>query len=148
MEQMPATMDKMIELPSPQDAQLSPDGKWIAFCVSKPDWKEDAFVSQIHLVSTSGDSKARQLTYTKEGSSSPRWSPDSESLIFLSKRNDDKASQIYRLSIYGGEAERLTELESGVDSIAYSPDGEKIAFSATPPESRRLTIAFGRQKLQ
>lgn len=137
MEQMPATMDKMIELPSPQDAQLSPDGKWIAFCVSQPDWKEDVFVSQIHMVSTSGESKARQLTYTKDGSNLPRWSPDSESLIFLSKRNDDKAAQIYRLSIYGGEAERLTELETGIGSIAYSPDGEKIAFSAVPPESAK-----------
>ncbi len=137
MEQLPATMDRMIELPFPSDAQISPDGKWIAFTVGTVDWKENAYIDQIHLVASDGEAGARQLTFTKDGSSTPRWSPDSQHLIFLSKRHEDKGSQIYRLNINGGEAERLTEQETDIGNLAYSPDGESIAFVATSPESSK-----------
>lgn len=134
MEQLP-TIDKLIELPTPSSPNLSPNGKWIAFVVTKPNWKDNTFVNQIHLIATDGQSPARQLTYTKNGSSNPKWSPDSQHIIFLSKRNDDEATQIYRLAINGGEAERLTEHETGISNLAYAPDGTKIAFVAQVPKT-------------
>ncbi|MCB9452188.1 MAG: S9 family peptidase [Anaerolineaceae bacterium] len=129
------TIDELIELPLPLDAQIAPDGEYVAYMVRTPDWKENAYIMQLWLVGTAGGSEPRQLTFAPQSSSSPRWSPDGKWLVFLSKRGDDKGTQIYRLSPFGGEAERLTELETDVQSIKWSPDGQSIAFTATPPEN-------------
>lgn len=135
MEQMPTTIDSLIELENPSDPQISPDGQWVAYIVSKPDWKEDAFVSQIFLIKNEENAEPRQLTFSKNGSSTPCWTPDGQYLTFLSKRNDDEGTQIYRLSIKGGEAERLTELKTSIQNIKHAPDGKSIAFWAVPPET-------------
>ena len=34
------TIDELIELPELEDVQISPDGQYVAFTVSKPDWKK------------------------------------------------------------------------------------------------------------
>jgi hypothetical protein len=48
-------------------AAVSPDGQWVLYTVSTPDWKEARSQSDIHLVSaTRGVSSARQLTFTRD----------------------------------------------------------------------------------
>jgi dipeptidyl aminopeptidase/acylaminoacyl peptidase len=128
-------IDDLIELPLPVDAQIAPGGDYVAYTVRTPDWKENAYVTQLWLVATAEGSQPRQLTFAPQSSSMPRWSPDGQWLAFLSKRGSDKATQIHRLSPFGGEAERLTELETDAQNLTWSPDGKKIAFTATPPES-------------
>src|SRR5262249_40734562 len=58
--------------------------------------------------------------------SSPQWSPDGASVAFLSDR--DGQAQIYRLSMRGGEAERLTDGKEAVRAFRWSPDGSRIAL--------------------
>ena len=128
------TIDELLELPQPDDARISPDGTYVAYVVSKPDWKENEYVSQIWLVSAD-EPEPRQLTFAAQSSTSPRWSPDGRWLAFLSKRKDDEHTQIYRISPFGGEAERLTEVETDVQALAWSPDGAAIAYVAAEPES-------------
>jgi len=130
------TIQELIELPEPADAQIAPDGTFVAFVVRKPDWKEDQYVSQIWLVNSDGQSPARQLTFTQQGSSFPRWSLDGRWLAFLSRRDEDKHAQIYRLSVLGGEAERLTDLKSDVQSLAWAPDGKRIAYTTVDVDSQ------------
>lgn len=127
-EQQPPTIDDCIELPRLAEAQISPDGSLAAYQVNTPDWKKNEYVDQIWL-------SGRQLTYARESSTHPRWSPDGHWIAFLSKRAGDEHVQIYRISTTGGEAERLTELPSDVQNLAWSPDGASIAFILTEPES-------------
>ncbi len=129
------TIDELIELPLPLDAQIAPGGDYVAYTIRTPDWKENAYIMQLWLVGTAEGSKPRQLTFAPQSSSTPRWSPDGQWLAFLSKRSDDKVTQVYRLSLDGGEAERLAELETDAQSIAWSPDSKMIAFIAQSPES-------------
>ena len=130
------TIDEMIELPQLDEAQISPDGRFIAYTVRTPHWEENQFISQIWLVATDGQSQTKQLTFAvKTSSHTPRWSPNSQWLAFISKRAGDKSAQIYRLSPFGGEAERLTELETSIVDIAWSPDGNSIAYMAEEAES-------------
>jgi dipeptidyl aminopeptidase/acylaminoacyl peptidase len=135
MEPKPTTLDSLIELPTPSDPQLSPDGKWVAYIVDRPDWEENAFVEQIFLIENKPDAEPRQLTFSKNGSTTPCWTPDGQHLTFLSKRHDDKGQQIYRLSVHGGEAEQLTDLDVSIQNIKHAPDGSSIAFWAVPPET-------------
>lgn len=129
------TIQELIELPTLETAQISPDGRFVAYEQVQPDWEKDSYISQIWLVSTEGESDPRQLTFTPNGSRQPRWSPDGRFLAFISKRETDKVSQIYRLSPTGGEAEQLSEAETDVQQFFWAPDGKSLAFTAVDPES-------------
>src|SRR5688572_24542961 len=59
----------------------SPDGKWMLYTVSIPDWKEGTKPTDLFLVSmTQGVASTRQLTFTKaKNESSPAWLRDGKS---------------------------------------------------------------------
>jgi dipeptidyl aminopeptidase/acylaminoacyl peptidase len=137
MHESSLTNDKLIELESPSNPQISPNARYIVYTLQKVDWKENAYVNQIFLVENSENAIPRQLTFSKLGSFAPVWSPDSQILAFLSRRNGDQGIQIYRLPIDGGEAERLTDVKTDIQKFRWSPDGKTIAFTAVPPESSK-----------
>ena len=66
----------------------SPDGKWLLYTLSTPDWKEAKSQTDVYLVSVQqGVSSTRQMTFTKEkNETSPRWAHDGSFFLFLSNR--------------------------------------------------------------
>src|SRR6185503_14180050 len=127
------TIDELLTLKSIGGAQISPDGKWVAYTVTAADFKQDAFVTQIWLADVAGG-KARtlQLTRGEKSSTNPRWSPDGSWLAFTSNRLEDK-NQIFVINPAGGEAVQLTKSETAISSFAWSEDGRSIAYTATEP---------------
>jgi dipeptidyl aminopeptidase/acylaminoacyl peptidase len=121
------TFDDMIKLHRIAEPQVSPDGKWVAYTVSTPDMDSNRGVSNIWVVPTA-DGAAMQLTQSGHDSS-PAWSPDGKTLAFLSSRSGQ--SQVYLLSMVGGEAHTLTKLSTGADMVKWSPDGKTIAFTSS-----------------
>ncbi|MBI4906362.1 MAG: S9 family peptidase [Acidobacteria bacterium] len=129
------TVDRLIETRAAGGARISPDGKWVAYSVTAPDWKADAFVSQIWLVEVTGG-KAVQLTRaTGTGASNAQWSPDSRLLTFTTSRDGGKA-QVYAIRPDGGEAFPLTKSETAVGGYEWAPDGKWIAYVASEPEAK------------
>jgi dipeptidyl aminopeptidase/acylaminoacyl peptidase len=122
----PLAFDDLIKLHRIAAPEVSPDGKWVAYGISTPDMEADRGVSNIWLVSTSGGD-AIQLTQSGKDSA-PSWSPDGKTLAFLSGR--DGTSQVYVISMEGGEAKKLTTLSTGADLFKWSPDGKSIAFTS------------------
>jgi len=125
-------------------AQISPDGKWIAYTVVSGDFKQDLFVNQIWLAEAKSG-RTFQVTRGDKSSTAPRWSPDGNWLTFLSNRVDDK-NQIFAINPAGGESIQLTKSETAINSFAWSEDGKTIAYlapEAAPPVSKDRKDYFG-----
>src|ERR1700733_2072059 len=113
---------KWLSLTQAGAAVLSPDGANIAYTVTTTDWKENSYHNEIWL--SRQNHPSFQLTHNpKNSSNSPRWSPDSKWIAFLSDRGDK--TQIYLISAEGGEAFPLTKEEEGISAFAWSPDGRQ-----------------------
>ncbi len=130
----PMTIVDLIGVPSVGSPQPSPDGERIVYVKSEADWAENRTISHLFLVNADGTG-TRQLTYGKEGQSSPLWSPDGEHIAFLARRGDQDVTQIHLLPADGGEARPLTDHETSVGSMAWSPEGAFLYFLATDPKS-------------
>jgi dipeptidyl aminopeptidase/acylaminoacyl peptidase len=125
------TIDDLLLVKSAGGAQISPDGKWVAYTVSETDFRQDAYVTQIWLANTA-TGRTFQLTRGDKSSGNPQWSLDSQWLGFTSTRVGDK-SQIFAIRPDGGEAQQLTKSEAAVSGFAWSMDGSRIMFAATDP---------------
>ncbi|MEZ4424001.1 MAG: S9 family peptidase [Gemmatimonadota bacterium] len=116
----------------------SPDGAWLLYTVTTPDWEEDRQQSDIHLVSLAeGLPSERQLTFTEDkNEESPAWTPDGAWFAFLSDRDasgngrEGRRNQVYLMRPDGGEARKITDAEGGVGNFAFSPDGAWLVYRA------------------
>jgi len=116
------------------DAQISPDGRRVAFTRVVVDEAEDAYATSLWIVDAEGGAPPSPLTAGPRDSQA-RWAPDGTKLAFVRAREAGKPGQLHVLPMTGGEATALTSLEHGVSQPAWSPDGTKIAFmSGENPE--------------
>ncbi|MBM3789123.1 MAG: S9 family peptidase [Acidobacteria bacterium] len=124
-------MQQMRQMESPTP---SPDGRWLLYTISTPDWKEARRQSDIYLVSTGqGLASTRQMTFTKDkNEGSPEWSADGSFFLFMSDReapsNASTRRQIYLMRPDGGEARRITDAKEGVSDFALSRDGRWLVY--------------------
>ncbi len=121
------TFDDLISFGRVSDPQISPDGKSIAFVVTWQLKDENKSTSDIYLVKVDGGD-VRQLTNSKGGNNSPRWMPDGKSIAFISAR--DGESQIWTISVSGGEGKKVSHIETETAGLVISPDGKWFAFSS------------------
>lgn len=127
-------LSDLLKIKTVGNINLSPDGSKLAFVVKSIETDEKSvldykFKTQIYMASTSGANTPIQLTNSKEGASNPVWSPDGKQLVFT--RTVDEKSQLFLLSLSGGEAKQLTKFKYGASNPKWSPDGNKLLFSAT-----------------
>jgi len=131
----PVNVNDLFRLRTVRDVQVSPDGDWVAFVVGTLDSARDRSNSDLYMVSWDG-SRTVQLTFTPDGESSPRWSPDGRYLSFVASRGESRTGgQIWLLDRAGGEAQKLTDLKAGVSDYQWSPDSKRIVIVAQDPDS-------------
>ncbi len=116
------------------DPQLSPDGEAVAYTVRAEDAAQDKLITHIWIANWDGSGR-RQLTFSKEGESHPRWSPDGKYLSFVSSRGvEGETEQLWLLPRSGGEAERVTSFKGDVSDFAWSPDSKRLALIVGDPD--------------
>ena len=106
------------------DANVSPDGQWIAYTLSTIDSAKDRRNTDVWMVSWDG-TQTVQLTSSPENESSPRWSPDGKYISFLAARLG-VSSQVWLLDRRGGEGIKLTDVKADITSYSWSPDSRKL----------------------
>ena len=112
------------------DPRINPDGSRIAFVVSVIDYEENKYRRNIWLADTDSG-KLTQFTHGTWSDNNPRWSPDGEKLLFLANgREKDKKTQLYTISMSGGEAQLVADMENGVGNPEWKPDGKQILFTS------------------
>ncbi len=117
--------------PYADGAQPSPDGRWIAY-QRNPSRNLPATNTRLAIMRAEGG-EPRDLTLEMDRSVVAfRWSADSRSIIF--NADSDGSREIYRVTIPGGEIEKIIPGTMDTELLDVSRDGG-IAFIACTPLS-------------
>jgi dipeptidyl aminopeptidase/acylaminoacyl peptidase len=113
----------------------SPGGDRVAYHV---DFEGD---EDHDVVVVGSDGKgARKLTDGVEDNYGPEFSPDGETVAFLSNRDDD-IDNLFVISSRGGKMRKLTEEELPVKRFAWSPAGDRIAYETGVGDDDFISLA-------
>ncbi|MDE2355473.1 MAG: S9 family peptidase [Alphaproteobacteria bacterium] len=151
-------LDDVARIVALQDPQISPDGRYVAVIVARPNVKTDKPDAEIDILDTKSGA-VRVFTQDRSGLASPRWSPDGRRLAFIAEAeappepksgaansspgnsSPDGAkpfgkAQIFVAPMDGGDPQRITAAAKAVSAFAWSPDGASIAYIAAEPDPK------------
>jgi dipeptidyl aminopeptidase/acylaminoacyl peptidase len=117
----------MMKVQRISDPQVSPDGRWVAYVQGAVDLEANKVVNHIWLISRGGG-EPRQLTNGEGSDTRPRWSPDGDSIAFISTRGGK--SQVWIIPVHGGEARQLTSLSTEADGVTWARKGDALLFTS------------------
>lgn len=143
-----------------QDVQLSPDGKWVTYSVSRPSVKANTYDLTLYLLATSGGSPPVTIAHGAQERPplldvfSPRWCPSGRCFSYFgvqSQATKKKGAPDLSLMRYEVSSKITSPIEvrdtvqdthrpritSVSRDYAWSPRGNYIAFTA-PVEGERL----------
>jgi dipeptidyl aminopeptidase/acylaminoacyl peptidase len=115
------TPNDIINTESMSSVSISPDNTMVVWTKQKAEKEKDRFVSDIYLtrldIIKDDTYKTIQLTNGKDNDYNPVFSKDGEFIYFLSSR--DKSKKLWKLSIYGGEAQDVKEFKNGISNLQW-----------------------------
>jgi Tol biopolymer transport system component len=114
---------------SPSDAKdidISPDGQWLVLI--NRDKKRT-----IRIIPASGGDPREIYSFEQDENAviTPAWSADGRYILFSKKRSDpDEMWDLYRVSVEGGEAQKIDLSMNQFRHLSVHPDGQHVAFSS------------------
>jgi len=122
----PFSAEHLVRLDRVGAPVLSPDGRQVVYALRRTDMDANKGRYDLWLSQTDGTA-TRQLTTHESNDTEPAWSSDGSGVYFLSSR--DGTSQVWRISISGGEAQPVTRLPVDVESFRVAPDDSLLVVS-------------------
>jgi Tol biopolymer transport system component len=122
------TIPDLYRIKGISDLAVSSDGRTIVYAVTTSDLPRAKRTSRVWIASADG-SAARLLTQDTANQSSPRFSPDGKSVLFVmgDSAGDDN---LFVAPAAGGTSRQVTRIGTGVSDALWSPDGTRIVFSS------------------
>ena len=123
------------------DAQLSPDGRVVAFVVGDSYLGDGKLPKASIWIVLADGGEPRAFTSGPRSDTTPRWSPDGQTLAFLSDREEDGSYQLYLLPRNGGEARCPGRVEGAIPTtrslkcLEWSSDNKSLFFLMTDAET-------------
>src|ERR1041385_6817715 len=129
----------LVKIANVTDAQISPNGQWVAHTVSSVE--EDKNVSTLWLTRLGSDrSSPRALLPPGWNAVTPRWSPDSNSIAFLATHDEQDGLWIVKLD--KPEPRFIAPITTtnffityAGESFSWSPDSRRIAYISAKAEA-------------
>jgi tricorn protease len=107
---------------------LSPDGKKVAFIAH----------GEVFVAAAKEGGDALRVTHTGANESQIKWAPNSNTLVYVSDRED--AAHLYQYNFITGKEVKLTNGSEDDAAPLFSPSGKMIAFVRNGKELRVLNL--------
>ena len=137
----PLSPEDLLRIKRVSSCAISPSGDLIAYTVDAQRPANDepgASYSQLFVYDLqSGESHA--YVTGKVRVTSPEWRPDGGVIAFLMKRGDK--TQVWTISVRGGEAAPITNADESVLAFRWNPDGTHVGYIA-PQSKNKQEIAL------
>lgn len=131
----------IVKVSNVSDAQISPNGQWVVYTVSSVD--EDKNVSTLWLA-RAGVTSPRPLLPSGWTASNARWSPDGNSIAFLSVHDEQDGLWVVKLD--KPEPRFIAPITTtnffityAGESLSWSPDSRRIAYISAKAEATETT---------
>jgi dipeptidyl aminopeptidase/acylaminoacyl peptidase len=122
----PADIGRLVAV---SDPKVSPDGRTVAFVVTRVDLEANRYRSSVWLAADDGSTPPYQLTAGEHGDGSPAWAPDGRRLAFTRSGSDDGTNTLHVIPVgIPGETLTLCTRPEKIGQPVWSPDGSRIAF--------------------
>jgi dipeptidyl aminopeptidase/acylaminoacyl peptidase len=106
--------------------EVSPDGKWVLYGLSRYSVKDNKGNRDLYVMSTEGGDPV-QVTKCPGSEFNAVWTPDGSKINFLSGKNG--SVQMYEVNPDGSDMKQITHIEGGIGGFKWSPDGKRILFT-------------------
>jgi dipeptidyl aminopeptidase/acylaminoacyl peptidase len=128
------SIEETIALPSFSSLCISDDGKKVAWVQRQTNWDSNSYQHHVFLYE---NGRSYPLTRGINESFSPQWSPDSQSLAYLSKGNGKK-KQIFIKADGEATGIQVSHAPEDVCKFKWSPSKRGLFFLAQEPESKAV----------
>ncbi|MFN8575014.1 MAG: S9 family peptidase [Gemmatimonadaceae bacterium] len=134
------TLDDYAKVARVSDVSLQPRGDRAVMVVAWPNYESNSWESEIVEVMLA--TRAQRTLTQRKSAYFPRWSPSGDRLAFLAAV--DGKSQIFIMSVAGGDARQITHSPTSIGRFAWKPDGTALAFvaSSAPETKGKFDDAF------
>ncbi|WP_288380750.1 S9 family peptidase [uncultured Massilia sp.] len=121
------TVEDLVNMERVGSPAVSPDAARVVYTVRSTDMAKNRGHTELWMVDLKAAKAApRRLTSHASSSLEPEWSARGDAVYFLSTRSG--SSQVWRVSVAGGEPVQVTDLPLDVESFRVSPQGDRLAL--------------------
>ncbi|NKF50460.1 S9 family peptidase [Shewanella sp. WXL01] len=139
------TVQDLSNLNKLHSAAVSNDGNTLVYAVKLIDADGKASSDLYQLDLSDKNAKPKQLTSVKGTEHDVKFAPDDKSIYFLANRTG--SSQLFNMSLTGGEAQVISDLPLDIQGYVLSADGKQVALNMRVfPECKDLACTVEKKQ--